>query len=356
MFTGSAKELTDLSRRFTEPANATHRQYEALRAYFVEGLSGVEAARRFGYTPGSFRVLVHQFRRDPDRPFFVPPAKGPQAAPKADPVRDRIVALRKQNLSIYDISRALHDEGHPARPGRRLPGPQGRGVRPPPPPRRRRAPAGSPAHHGRCRRRPAARPDPPATANQVRRAVPVPPDPGLDPVRPHRPPGGVARVPHDPGGLRPPLPARPEALRHRPPPPRHERRAGRGAGPLRRAERHPQAVLPDGVQLPHRPGLLPEADAPLVRRHERARARARHGRSTWTSTPSPITATTPWSRSTTSPSGAAARRGSWPSSPRTPTPASSATPTPSCARPSRATRSSASSGSGSSGPDTTPTS
>ena len=116
MFTGSAKELTDLSRRFTEPTNATHRQYEALRAYLVEGLSGVEAARRFGYTPGSFRVLVHQFRRDPNRIFFTPPAKGPQAAPKADPVHDRIIALRKQNLSIYDISRALHDEGHPLSP------------------------------------------------------------------------------------------------------------------------------------------------------------------------------------------------------------------------------------------------
>src|SRR5262245_37463488 len=116
MFTGSAKELTDLSRRFTEPANATHRQYEALRAYFVEGLSGVEAARRFGYTAGSFRVLVHQFRRDPDRAFFIPPAKGPRAAPKADPLRDRIVELRKQNLSIYAISRALHDEGRPLGP------------------------------------------------------------------------------------------------------------------------------------------------------------------------------------------------------------------------------------------------
>src|SRR4051794_26091610 len=116
MFTGSAKELTDLSRRFTEPANATHRQYEALRAYFVGGLPGVEAARRFGYTPGSFRVLVHQFRRDPGRAFFIPPAKGPHAAPKADPLRDRIVALRKQNLSLYDISPALHDEGRPLGP------------------------------------------------------------------------------------------------------------------------------------------------------------------------------------------------------------------------------------------------
>jgi Transposase DDE domain len=116
MFTGSAQELTDLARVFTVPANATHRQYEALRAYFVEGLSGAEAARRFGYTPGSFRVLVHHFRRDPHRAFFIPPARGPQAAPKADPLRDRIVALRKQNLSIYDISRVLHDEGHPLSP------------------------------------------------------------------------------------------------------------------------------------------------------------------------------------------------------------------------------------------------
>jgi len=99
-----------MARYFLEPANATHRQYEALRAYFVDKLSSADVARRFGYSPGSFRVLTHQFRKDPKRAFFLPPQKGPQAAPKTDPLRDRIVALRKQNLSIYDISRAL--EGH----------------------------------------------------------------------------------------------------------------------------------------------------------------------------------------------------------------------------------------------------
>jgi hypothetical protein len=96
---------------FLEPANATHRQYEALRAYFVEKLSCTEAAERFGYTPGSFRVLVHKFRADPHRTFFVAPHKGPKAAPKRDRVRERVIALRKQNLSIYDISRALTAEG-----------------------------------------------------------------------------------------------------------------------------------------------------------------------------------------------------------------------------------------------------
>ena len=116
MFTSEAKKLTDLSRLFLEPTNATHRQYEALRAFFVDRLPSTEAARRFGYTPGSFRVLVHQFRQNPRRDFFLTPAKGPQSAPKTDPLRDRVIALRKENLSIYDISRNLAHQGHPLSP------------------------------------------------------------------------------------------------------------------------------------------------------------------------------------------------------------------------------------------------
>lgn len=109
MFNSKADRLTTWARRFLEPINAVHRQYEALRAFFVERKPSHEAARRFGYTPGSFRVLCHEFRRNPKRQFFLAPAKGPAAAKKADPVRAQIVALRKQNLSIYDISRALRD-------------------------------------------------------------------------------------------------------------------------------------------------------------------------------------------------------------------------------------------------------
>src|SRR5215471_8359741 len=116
MLTSEPNELTDLARVFLEPTNSTHRQYEALRAFFVDRLPGAEVARRFGYTPGSFRVLVHQFRQDPQRLFFQAPAKGPQTAPKKEAVRDRVIALRKQDLSIYDISRALHQEGQPLSP------------------------------------------------------------------------------------------------------------------------------------------------------------------------------------------------------------------------------------------------
>ena len=116
MFNDSSESITDLARFFLQPQNATHRQYEALRAYFVEGLSSAEAARRGGYTPGSFRVLTHQFRQNPQRPFFLPPAKGPKTAPKKERLRQKVIALRKQNLSIYDISQALTKEVEPISP------------------------------------------------------------------------------------------------------------------------------------------------------------------------------------------------------------------------------------------------
>jgi|HubBroStandDraft_2_1064218.scaffolds.fasta_scaffold51521_1 hypothetical protein len=110
MSSKSRREITgDIKRVFLEPANPTHRQYEALRAYFVEGIPSAETAARFGYTPGSFRVLCHGFRQDLKRTFFLPVTRGPQASVKRDTTREKIIELRKQNLSIYDISRALQE-------------------------------------------------------------------------------------------------------------------------------------------------------------------------------------------------------------------------------------------------------
>jgi hypothetical protein len=102
-------ELKDLARAFLAPQNTAHRQYEALRAYFVEQLPAREVARRFGYTVGSFHQLAHQFRQQPDRAFFIEPV--PPQAKADDPIRRRIIQLRKQNQSIYDISEALQKEG-----------------------------------------------------------------------------------------------------------------------------------------------------------------------------------------------------------------------------------------------------
>jgi len=106
MFTSKAEKLT-FARHFLTPANTAHRRYEALRAYFVDGLSSKQAASRFGYSPGSFRGLVHQFRLNPKQSFFVPRRAAANEPGRPDPRRQKVVALRKQNLSVYDISRAL---------------------------------------------------------------------------------------------------------------------------------------------------------------------------------------------------------------------------------------------------------
>ena len=112
MFSRTSRKLTDLAQAFLEPVNTAHRQYEALRAFFVEKLSSADAALRFGYSPGSFRVLCHEFRKNPNREFFLPTRARRRGTPeKAHSVKGEIVALRKQNLSIYDISTALQDKG-----------------------------------------------------------------------------------------------------------------------------------------------------------------------------------------------------------------------------------------------------
>lgn len=111
MARSSGKKITGPAKVFLQPSTPTHRQYEALRAFFVDQLPAKEAAARFGYSYGSFRVLCHEFRRNPDREFFLAPRKGPQQAPKKDRARDQVIALRKQNYSIYDISRALEEAG-----------------------------------------------------------------------------------------------------------------------------------------------------------------------------------------------------------------------------------------------------
>ena len=112
MFTSKPKKLTDFSRVFLEPSNATPRQYEALRAFFVEGLPSAEAARRSVH-PGELPRPRPPIPPGSPTGLLLTPAKGPQSAPKTDPLRDRIIALRKQNLSIYDISRNLAHQGHP---------------------------------------------------------------------------------------------------------------------------------------------------------------------------------------------------------------------------------------------------
>jgi transposase len=108
---GAVKDITDCRRYFLEPREPRQRQYEALRAYFVENLPSAEVAKRFGYTPGSFRVLCHAFRRTAAPDFFSPPAGGRRPSSRLAQARDQAVGLRKQNHSVYEISETLKERG-----------------------------------------------------------------------------------------------------------------------------------------------------------------------------------------------------------------------------------------------------
>jgi len=94
---------------FLTPCCALQRQYEALRAYLVEGLPAAEAAARFGYSIATLYSLCRDLRAGRLQ-FFQTAKPGPKTAPKRDAIRERVIELRKLNYSIYDIRKILQGE------------------------------------------------------------------------------------------------------------------------------------------------------------------------------------------------------------------------------------------------------
>jgi transposase-like protein len=89
------------------------RRYEAIRAYLYEGASLAQAAARFGYTRSALASLVRDWRAGKLTLFAEPARPGRKSAPKKDAARARVVELRRQGLSVYEISARLATEGRP---------------------------------------------------------------------------------------------------------------------------------------------------------------------------------------------------------------------------------------------------
>ena len=100
---------------FTAPDQVNHRRYEALRAFFVDGLTHAQAAARFGYTRWAMVNLVREYRAGGLDMFAAPrkPGPPPGVTPAKDRARKRVVELRRQGLSTYEISARLSAEGTP---------------------------------------------------------------------------------------------------------------------------------------------------------------------------------------------------------------------------------------------------
>jgi hypothetical protein len=89
---------------FLKPQQTFHRQYEALRAVFVEGQPLEPVAVRFGYKISTFQSMVSRFRTECRRgvtpPFFArTAADGP-----ADHRRAKATQLRKSPKSPTPVS------------------------------------------------------------------------------------------------------------------------------------------------------------------------------------------------------------------------------------------------------------
>jgi transposase len=98
---------------FTAPRHPNQRRYEALRAYFTEGLTVAEAGARVGYTRSSMASLLRDFRAG-ELELFAPPGRpGPKTAPAKDRARARALELRRAGLSVHEISARLRAEGTP---------------------------------------------------------------------------------------------------------------------------------------------------------------------------------------------------------------------------------------------------
>jgi hypothetical protein len=100
---------------FTNPEQVNQRRYEALRAFFVDGLTHAEAGQRFGYTRWAMVSLVRDYRAGKLDLFATPrkPGPPPGTAPAKDRVRGRVIELRREGLSTYEISARLAGEGTP---------------------------------------------------------------------------------------------------------------------------------------------------------------------------------------------------------------------------------------------------
>lgn len=95
---------------FLHPKSARQRQYDALRDYYLNDLSQKEASEKYGYSISTFQTLVRDFKNR--KIVFFPAVKmGPKKKQMPDIIKEKIIKLRKENHSIYEIRDILKRDG-----------------------------------------------------------------------------------------------------------------------------------------------------------------------------------------------------------------------------------------------------
>ena len=100
---------------FAEPSNTLHKQYLALRQFFLNGHTAEQVADEFGYSVGTVYSLVRDFkikmRNDGEDPFFKVNKSGRKPVDQKGEVENLVIEFRKKYLSVPDIKIALDGLG-----------------------------------------------------------------------------------------------------------------------------------------------------------------------------------------------------------------------------------------------------
>ncbi len=104
--------MTALNDYFQSPQHHAQKQYEAVRAFIVEHQSAEQVAKQFGYTPATIYWLVKDFKQklakqELDHYLFSTLKPGRNKKQNAESLQEKIVALRKQYLSVEEIKAHL---------------------------------------------------------------------------------------------------------------------------------------------------------------------------------------------------------------------------------------------------------
>jgi transposase len=106
---------SELVSYFTEPDNTLHKQYLALRQFFINGSTAEQVAKEFGYSIGTVYSLVRDFkdkiRNDSEDPFFKVNKVGRKPIDQQGEIEYLVIEYRKKYLSVPDIKIALDGLG-----------------------------------------------------------------------------------------------------------------------------------------------------------------------------------------------------------------------------------------------------
>jgi len=100
----------DPTTYFMTASNPLHKQYLALRKYFVDGLTAEQVALETGYATATIYSLIRDFKQKLDfgyDPFFKEPKLGRPKLDHGGEINRLVVAYRKQYLSVPEIKAVL---------------------------------------------------------------------------------------------------------------------------------------------------------------------------------------------------------------------------------------------------------